>query len=486
MSEPTDDRTVSRRRFLKLAALAATSAAAVPALQACSQPSGAPAPAPAAPADSKPAAQATAPAAPPAAQPTTGRVVPGQAGAAQPAAGKTRSITFMQENSFVKAFDEHFTKVLIPEYQKQFGGELNFDGTSVGGVLPKISAAVETNSGPETVMLSFNWAHLFDQKLIDVTDIAEEVGQRHGGWYESIKEAVVVNGRWKGIPLGNVGQLMVYRADWFKEIGVDTFPETWDDLLEVGTKLKEKGRPFGFEYGHGFGDNHGWMYPLLWSYGGREVDRDGKTVVLDSDETARAVDFARAFFEKTQLPDVMGWTDVNNNRSFLAEQISCTNNAASILISAQNEFPNLAANIGHALNPKGPSGERFGFLNPWSHAGFTYAADQESVKAFLRWLTDEKQYVDRLVAAETYYAPFLKGLDNHPMWNKEPRMQPFRDILAISHLPGWPNVTSNRATSESMAKYVIVDMFAGAAQGKSTREVIATATQQLKQIYGAS
>ena len=64
-------------------------------------------------------------------------------------------------------------------------------------------------------------------------------------------------------------------------------------------------------------------------------------------------------------------------------------------------------------------------------------------------------------------------------------MQPFRDILAISHLPGWPNVTSNRATSESMAKYVIVDMFAGAAQGKSTKEVVGTATQQLKQIYGA-
>ncbi len=477
MSESIDDRTVSRRRFLKFAALTAT---AVPALQACAQQPTAPA----APAktDANPTGVAAQPAAP--AQPTSARVLPGQPGASQPAAGKTKSLTFMQENSFVKAFDDHFTKVLAPEYQRQTGVEVAFDGTSVGGVLPKISAAVETNSGPETVMLSFNWAHLFDQKLIDVSDIAEEVGRRHGGWYDSIKEAVVIDGKWKGIPLGNIGQLMVYRTDWFKEAGYDKFPNTWDGLLEAGTKLKQNGRPFGFEFGHGFGDNHGWMYPLLWSFGAREVEKDGKTVVLDSDETARAVDYVRTFFDKTQLPDVMGWTDVNNNRSFLAGQISCTNNAASILISAKAEFPDIAANTGHALNPIGPDGQRYGFLNPWNHAGFTYAPDQEGTKAFLKWLTDEKQYVDRLVAAETYYAPFLKGLESHPMWEKEPRMQPFKELIPISHLPGWPAISS-RATSESMAKYVIVDMFAGAGQGKSTKEVIGTATQQLKQIYGA-
>ncbi|WP_457848578.1 hypothetical protein, partial [Staphylococcus aureus] len=78
-------------------------------------------------------------------------------------------------------------------------------------------------------------------------------------------------------------------------------------------------------------DNHGWLYPLLWSYGGHEVEPDGKTIVLDSDETARAVDFARKFFQQTMLEDVLGWTDVNNNKAWLSEQISCTNNAESIL-----------------------------------------------------------------------------------------------------------------------------------------------------------
>jgi multiple sugar transport system substrate-binding protein len=299
MSEPMEDRSVSRRRFLKLAALAASTAAAMPALHACSQPAAAPA---AKPADGvKPAAttQAAAPAAP-AAAPTAARVVPGQAGAANPA-GKTTSITFMQENSSIKGFDDYFVKTLAPQYEKETGIQVNFDGISVGGVQAKITAAVETNAGPETAMMSFNWPHLYNQKLIDLTDVADEMGKKMGGWHDVVKEAVVVDGKWKALPLGNVGQLMVYRADWFKEAGINEFPQTWDELLEVGKRMKARGQPFGFEYGHGFGDNHGWMYPLLWSFGGREVDKDEKTVVLDSDETAKAVDWARTFFAEANL-----------------------------------------------------------------------------------------------------------------------------------------------------------------------------------------
>jgi hypothetical protein len=39
--------------------------------------------------------------------------------------------------------------------------------------------------------------------------------------------------------------------------------------------------------------------------------------------------------------------------------------------------------------------------------------------------------------------------------------------------------------AESVSRYVIVDMFAKAAQGQSTRDVIRDAAAQLKQIYAA-
>jgi multiple sugar transport system substrate-binding protein len=126
---------------------------------------------------------------------------------------------------------------------------------------------------------------------------------------------------------------MHWRTDWFAEVGFKTFPETWDELYEAGTKWKANDHPFGFELGHGFG-----VYPLLWSYGGSEVEPDGKTGVIDADETARAVDFARKFFQDKMLEDVLGWTDPSNNKAWYAEQISCTSNAESICGSPSVTF----------------------------------------------------------------------------------------------------------------------------------------------------
>ena len=465
----------TRRQFLKGVAVTAGTLGVAQVLAACS--------APAPSSTSSGAGSAAQPATP--ANPAGGRIVPGQngPGVAGQTASSTKTITLMHESSFVPAFDKFMSDVLAPEYEKATGVKINYDTVSVGSLQPKVTSAAETNAGPETTLLFFAHPFLYDQKLVDVSDIAEDVGKRYGGWYESARDAVVVNGKWKALPFGNVGQIMVYRTDWFKEVGYDKFPETWDELLEAGIKLKAKGHPIGNEMGHGNGDNHGWLYPLLWSFGAREVDKDGKTVVLDSDETARAVDFVRKFFDQAMFQDVLGWTDPNNNKAFLGEQISCTNNAASILLTAKSDFPEIAANIGHALNPKGPSGERYGLLNPWSHAAFTYASDVEGARAFLKWLMSEEQLSRWYQSGQAYYAPFLHSYDNAAMWNEEPRMQPYRD-LSFCHLPGWP-APASRAMAESVSRYVIVDMFAKAAQGQATRDVIRDAAAQLKQIYTA-
>ena len=68
------------------------------------------------------------------------------------------------------------------------------------------------------------------------------------------------------------------------------------------------------------------------------------------------------------------------------------------------------------------------------------------------------------------------------MWTVEPRNLPYRDALANAHLPGWP-APASRQLAESVAKYVVVDMFAKACAGTSTKEVIKDAEAQLKGIY---
>src|ERR671922_71949 len=97
--------------------------------------------------------------------------------------------------------------------------------------------------------------------------------------------------RWIGMPWATVGLLIAYRKSWLADAGYGTFPDTWEKYLEAGKKLKAKGRPIGQTLGHTFGDAPAFTYPYLWSWGGREVDADGKTVVLDSKQTVESVKF---------------------------------------------------------------------------------------------------------------------------------------------------------------------------------------------------
>ena len=182
------------------------------------------------------------------------------------------------------------------------------------------------------------------------------------------------------------------------------------------------------------------------------------------------------------LEDCLGWTDVSNNKAWMAEQISCTNNAESILWFAKRDFPDIAKVTDQAMNPQGPKG-RFHLLNCDQPFDLQLLAGRRKRRsAFLRWLMEEKQLGAWYASADSYYQPLLHGYDNAPMWDVEPRNMPYRDALASAHLPGWP-APPNRQLAESVAKYVVVDMFAKACAGASTKEVIKNAEAQLKEIY---
>jgi len=179
--------------------------------------------------------------------------------------------------------------------------------------------------------------------------------------------------------------------------------------------------------------------------------------------------------------DVLGWTDVSNNKAWMAEQISCTNNAESILWFAKRNFPDIAKVTDQAQNPAGPKG-RFHLLDSISHSILNFSPVKEQAVAFMRWLMDPKQLDGWYAVAESYYQPLLHGYDNAPMWQVEPRNIPYRDAMSTAHLPGWP-APASRQMAESVAKYVVVDMFAKACAGTSTKDVIKNAEAQLKEIY---
>src|SRR5438552_17446086 len=100
---------------------------------------------------------------------------------------------------------------------------------------------VENKSGADLAWTQQEW--LYRHALVDVSDIAEEVGKQQGGWYDEIKRLSIDKGKSKTVPQANIGQLTNYRRDWLDEVGVKKFPEAWDESLEAGIKLKAKVHP---------------------------------------------------------------------------------------------------------------------------------------------------------------------------------------------------------------------------------------------------
>ncbi|HYB71591.1 MAG TPA: extracellular solute-binding protein, partial [Candidatus Bathyarchaeia archaeon] len=127
---------------------------------------------------------------------------------------KPAQITFLRESSYVKEFDDHFKNILIPRYQKETGIKVNYEIVAAGGsAVPRLVSIVESKAPVDVAWLQLEW--LYRDGLLDVSDIAEEVGRQGGGWYPAVKDLSIWEGKWKSVPFGNIGQVMVYRRDWF-------------------------------------------------------------------------------------------------------------------------------------------------------------------------------------------------------------------------------------------------------------------------------
>ena len=119
--------------------------------------------------------------------------------------------------------------------------------------------------------------------------------------------------------------MIAYRKSWFEEVGAAKFPETWEHYREVGKKLEGEGtRRSARRSATPSATRRPSAYPFLWSWGGKEVEADGKTVVINSKETVESVKFMIGFWKDAHDEGGLAWDDTNNNRAFLSQTICAT------------------------------------------------------------------------------------------------------------------------------------------------------------------
>ena len=402
----------------------------------------------------------------------------------QRATAASRVLNFQTVSDYTPASDAMLKKQTSQFNKLNKGIEVELEFISLNDRLAKIAAAVESKAGPDLLYFNYGEARLYEHSLREVDALCQRLSEKHGAWSPAIQAANFMNGHWRAVGWNHVPNGPTYREDILAKAGWEKFPDTYTDLLRYAKDLKRQNLPpIALTLGHAIGDAIVVAYATLWSFGGKEVEADGKTVAINSKETEAAVEYMKELYQYMD-PSVLAWDDSNNNRAFLSGAISVTNNAVSIYNVAKRDAPELLSKMNHALPWEGPAG-RFGVGVTISFGIPTYTKNADIAEKYIEFLLDKQQFSPWLAEGTGMHAGVLAGYDNDPFWDADPRIQGFRNTAKYIHLPGYPGPPT-RASAEIQSKFIIVDMFAKAIQGTPTKESLLWAESEIRKIHQKS
>ena len=152
---------------------------------------------------------------------------------------------------------------------------------------------VANNGAGADIVISFGSdPHIYASKLVDLTDLADYLGAKYGGWYDL---ALLYGQKWKtmkawiGIPFGGEQNrpwsLIVSRG--VTDAATTQNPERSgrSSRTQFCQKLQKAGHPFGMSLGHALGDANGYSEWLLWTHNAFVVDENVKIALVSRSET---------------------------------------------------------------------------------------------------------------------------------------------------------------------------------------------------------
>lgn len=398
----------------------------------------------------------------------------------QPEEGAT--LRLLRWVPFVKGEEEAWN-ANTAAFTEATGVQVQIDQESWEDVRPKAAVAANVGSGPDMVMSWFDDPFQYPDKLVDVTDLCTQLGEAHGGWYDGLRAYAEMDGKFIAVPLCAIGNAICYRDSHMKAAGFEEFPTDTAGFLELCKAMQAAGTPAGFPHGKAVGDGNNYAHWLLWSHGGMTVNEAGE-VAINSPETLAAINYAIELY-KTFIPGTESWLDINNNRAFLAGEVSLTANGVSLYYAAINDpaMAEIAADIRTTNLPIGPVGQSVELHQTSTISIFSHCQFPNAAKAYLEFMYQAEQMNAWLEGASAYCCQALKGFADNPVWTSNPIHAPYAKASESLRENGYAGPLG-AASAGTMADYVLVDMFAEAVTGQRTpEEAIANAERRIARYY---
>src|SRR6266853_12076 len=131
---------------------------------------------------------------------------------------KGAQLSVLRWKYFVQSEDDSFV-TLVDAFTKATGVKVNIIRESFEDIPPKASVAANTGSGPDLFWGLYSLPFLFPQKCMDVTDVADYLGKKYGGWVPTAVAYGKSGNKWIDIPICFGGNMMNYRISSLKKAG---------------------------------------------------------------------------------------------------------------------------------------------------------------------------------------------------------------------------------------------------------------------------
>ena len=384
--------------------------------------------------------------------------------------------------------DQTYWDINTKKFTEQTGIQVAVNYISWEDLRPQTAVAANTGAGPDIVVGFSSDPFVYADKLMPMTDIADYLGQKYGGWFDL---AVLYGTKWKSkndwlsIPVGGGLGPTVYRSSWVKAVGYDSIPNDLDGFLTLCQKLNKAGHPCGMSFGHALGDANNTVEWLLWSHNAYVVDENGK-VALDSKETIDALKYATEWY-KTMIPGVLSWNDSGNNKAYAAGEIGLTFNGVSIYyvikVSPDPKLRAIAEDTQIQTVPFGLAKQQPQTCTIMNAMVFKHTKYPNAAKEYIRFMMESPQYGPWLSNCIGYWSNSLKAYSKMKFWTEDPKLKPYASGMDTPYYDGYKGPIT-AASSAVVANYTVVDMFASVVTGNATPESAAKqAARQAERYY---
>ena len=397
------------------------------------------------------------------------------------AGAQQKQLSVLCWSHFVPAYDKWYDQ-WAAEWGAKNNVKVTIDHIPHLNLASKIAAEIATQSGHDIVQLAGSGTEKFASALIDVQDLADKLGKKYGGWTPLAKNYSEVKGRYHSIPDYFIDFPGLYRKDLWTEIAnMPNGPDTWQDLLEGGRKLKAKGYPIGIGLAHHNDSRNSWR-AIQWCYGASEVAKDGKTLTYNSKEMRETHKFLKALYKETMTPEVLAWDDASNNRLLASGRGSWIHNPISAYRTIEGQNKELADKIFIQLSPRGPAG-RLSYANCLAYGITKFSPNQDAAKLYLENLTDS--FPEAFKASTGYDNPFLKTFAKGPLpiISEDPKLKVLEKSPEYHYTIGYPGPLTV-AADEVYQQFILIDAAAQFCTDKMDLEqTIKWGEDKLKAIY---